>query len=106
MREQLISEALQPVFDQASGEVVVGAPLLPSKFIWRGAEYEVSEVLETWKETGSCTHGSAERYVRKHWFHIRTTSGEGMKIYFERKARSARQAKLRWWIYTLAVADA
>lgn len=100
MHKQLISEPLQPVFDQTAGSVVPGAPLLPAKFLWRGAEHVVSEVLEAWKETGPCTHGSGERYVRKHWFRIRTARGDEMKIYFERKPRSARQTKQRWWLCT------
>lgn len=100
MREQLISEPVQPVLDQTAGAVIVGAPLLPAKFLWRGVEYEIREVLETWKETGPCTHGSGERYVRKHWFRIRTAGGDEMKIYFERKLRSARQSKQRWWLCT------
>ena len=101
MREELISEQLKPMLDQTVHAVVIGAPLLPAKFLWRKNEYEIREVLEMWKESGSCTHGSGERYVRKHWFRIRTTSGDEMKIYFERKARSARQVKRRWWIYSL-----
>jgi phosphoribosylglycinamide formyltransferase-1 len=100
MGEQLISEKLTPITSENAQAIIIGAPLLPVKFVWRGDEYVIGEVLETWKETGSCTHGSGERYVRKHWFHVRTTQGEEMKIYFERKARSTRQAKQRWWLYT------
>jgi Family of unknown function (DUF6504) len=101
MDGQLISERLTPVTTEVNAHRAgIGAPLLPMKFIWRGCEHAVGEVLETWKETGSCTHGSGERYVRKHWFRIRTARGDEMKIYFERKPRSARQAKQRWWLYT------
>jgi len=101
MEEQLVSEPLKPVAEGGvAGAVVSGAPLLPAKFLWRQTEYIVGEVLETWKETGACTHGSGERYVRKHWFRIRTSSGDEMKIYFERRARSMREADRRWWIYT------
>ena len=100
MPAQLISEQLQPLLGEVSSRVVTGEPLFPAGFAWRGVEYTVSEVIETWKETGPCTHGSGERYVRKHWFRIRTAGGDEMKIYFERKARSARQAKQCWWLYT------
>jgi hypothetical protein len=101
MSEQLVSGKLTPITTGNAQSVIIGAPLLPVKFIWRGDEFVVGEILDTWKETGACTHGSGERYVRKHWFHIRTTQGDEMKIYFERKARSARQAKQRWWLYTI-----
>ena len=93
VREQLISELLQPLNGEGdAGRSIPGEPVLPGGFRWRGEEYRVSEILEVWKETGSCTHGSGERYVRKHWFRIRTSGGGEMKIYFERKQRSARQA--------------
>ena len=105
MKGQLISEPLQPVTDEVSAHhATSGEPLLPSKFIWRGSEYAVGEVLEKWKQSGDCTHGSGERYVRKHWFTIRTTNGEEMKIYFERKQRSGSPAKQRWWLYTITPA--
>jgi len=74
---------------------------LPQCFTWRDTQYTVAELLDSWKESGKCTHGS-EMYLRKHWFEIRTVSGEVMKIYFERKARSAKQAKQRWWLYTMS----
>jgi len=102
MREQLISAELKPVAgDVVPGSFVIGAPLLPSKFIWGDTEFSVAEIIETWKETSPCTHGSGERYVRKHWFRIRTTTNEEMKIYFERKQRSPKDKKHRWWLYTL-----
>ena len=103
MREQLISEQLRPVLAEVDARrVVLGAPLLPTRFVWRGTEYAVAEVLEEWKETGPCHHGSGERYVRKHWFRLRMATGEVMKVYFERHARSPKQLKQRWWLYTVA----
>ncbi|MDD5350303.1 MAG: DUF6504 family protein [Chthoniobacteraceae bacterium] len=103
MRERLISEAVTPVADGGIARpVVIGAPLLPARFRWRGEEYAVAEVIAEWKETGPCRHGSGERYVRKHWFHIRTAAGEEWKLYFERQARSARERKARWWLFTAA----
>ena len=104
MHERLISERLTPVLETVDARrVVIGAPLLPARFLWREVEYAVAEVLEEWKETGPCHHGSGERYVRKHWWHIRTATGEKMKIYFERQARSTRQKTQRWWLYTVAM---
>jgi hypothetical protein len=101
MGEQLVSEPLEVVLLEGSaGSVIPGAPLLPGTFRWRGTEHVVGELIEAWKETGPCTHGSGERYVRKHWFRIRTTRGDEMKIYFERKPRTAREARKRWWLYT------
>ncbi len=102
MAENFISEIIKPVegtFDTAS--MTRGEPGLPKKFTWREKEYEVSEVLEVWKETGPCKSGSDEPYLRKHWYKIRTTTGEIMTLYFERQARSKGQSKARWWLYTI-----
>ncbi len=103
MNEEFVSESIQPVpgtFD--TGGMTAGAPGLPERFVWRGNEYTVAEVIDTWKDKSPCKHGSGEQYVRKHWFRIRTTGGEEMKLYFERQARSRRQRKARWWLYTIA----
>ena len=105
-KEQCVSEQIKPDSDGFNAMCLVGgAPSMPRAFRWRGEEFVVAEVVDVWKETGPCTHGSAEQYVRKHWFHVRTTSGDEMKIYFERQARSAKQRKTRWWLYTITHSD-
>ena len=71
---------------------------LPPILGWLPCDCFGQAVLEEWKETGACHHGSGERYVRKHWYRVKMTTGEEMKIYFERQARSKR----RWWLYTVA----
>lgn len=78
----------------------VGEPGLPARFVWRGTEYGVAQVLEKWKATGPCRHGSGEQYVRRHWFRVETTDGTQMEIYFDRQPRS-RQKKQRWWLATI-----
>jgi hypothetical protein len=79
-------------------------PGLPRFFTWRGERCEVAQVLDRWKETGPCTSGSGEQYLRKHWFRVRTTSGQDMKLYFERQARRGSPQKSRWWLYSVAPA--
>ena len=103
MPEEFVSEPIKPVPGtmDVSG-MLRGEPGLPKSFIWREQEYAVDEVLERWKETSPCRSGGRERYVRKHWFRIRTTTGHEMKIYFERQPRLAREAKSRWWLYTVS----
>ena len=103
MAERFISEPIQPVADSVDlSGTPLGAPSLPRRYAWRGVEYTVEEIVDSWKETGrDRTHGSKEQYVRKHWFHVRTTSGHEMKLYFERQARSKAQRMTRWWLYTL-----
>jgi hypothetical protein len=101
--EKFVGEAITPV--PGTGDAAAmsrGAPGLPKRFSWRGGEYEVEAVLKTWRETGPCTSGSDEQYVRKHWSTVRTTSGEEMTLYFERQARSGQERKRRWWLFTVA----
>jgi hypothetical protein len=75
-----------------------GEPGLPLQFTWRGKTCTVSSVLKRWKQTGDCTSGSGEQYVRKHWYRIRTTSGVKMDVYFE---RSGRKKSNRWWLHSI-----
>lgn len=100
MTERLISESIEPLLSDAADEpFVVGEPVLPRRFRWRGSEFGVAQVLETWKELGPAVGG--DRYLRKHWYRIRTTDGTEMKLYFERKPRSRAQAKRRWWLFSV-----
>ena len=102
MNERFISEPIRPIddsFDTAT--MAAGEPGFPQRFVWNGAEYQLDLVIGQWKDLSPCTHGSSERYVRKHWYHIRTTDGHEMKIYCDRQPRSNRKRKLRWWLYTI-----
>ena len=99
--EVLISEALKPSgtsFDTST--MALGEPGLPTAFLWRNETLEIDKPLEAWKETGRCKSGK-EQYTRKHWYTLRTRCGKTIKVYFERKARSVKQAKLRWWLYSI-----
>jgi hypothetical protein len=103
MPSRFISESIYPVegtFDTA--RMAAGEPGVPGKFRWRDREIIVAQVLESWKEHGDCTHGSGERYVRKHGYRILTTDGEQMKIYFQRKfGKVQRKYDSRWWLFSL-----
>jgi len=84
--------------------MAAGEPGLPKRFLWRGHEYAVVNVLRKWKESGPCRHGNGEVYLRKHWFEVLTTSGQRMTVYFQRQARRGSSPKARWWVYTVAEA--
>ncbi len=102
MAGSFVSESIFPIkgtFDSA--RMVVGEPGVPGKFRWRKQEVEIAEVLETWKEHGDCTHGSGDRYVRKHGYRVRTTEGRVLKIYFQRSfGRSKSRPDSRWWLHS------
>jgi phosphoribosylglycinamide formyltransferase-1 len=98
--ETFVGDAITPAESSFSASsMATGGPGLPSVFSWKGRRYSVLEVLEQWKETGDCRHGSGERYVRKHWFRIRTSEGLEMSIYFERQRRSSGGS--RWRLYSV-----
>ena len=102
MTERFVSAALQPVPATAdTARMAAGEPGLPRAFVWRGVTIEIARVLQTWRETGPCHHGSTEAYVRKHWFEVLTTTGQRMKIYFERQPRSGGRKASRWWLFTV-----
>ncbi len=99
--KRFVGEAVQPdptTFDAA--RMAAGGPGLPRAFAWRGRRVEVAEVLGEWRETAPCRHGSGERYVSKHWFDVRATTGEALRLYFERRARG-RALSARWWLFSV-----
>ena len=97
MKETFIGEEITPEDQSFSvSPMAIGKPGLPHKFSWNGRHFSVLEA-------GNCRHGSGERYVRKHWFRVRTTEALEMRIYFERQARSRRGS--RWRLYSLRKAE-
>lgn len=106
MSEEFVSEPIRPVAATISASrMASGGPGLPRQFEWRSQVVTIAKVLSVWRETGPCRHGSGEQYVRKHWFEVLTDSGARMKLYFERQARSAKQRKERWWLFSVEDSD-
>jgi len=81
-------------------DMLRGEPGLPTRFHWRDKEYAVVELLEKWKTTGPCRSGSGEKYVRQHWFRIRTEDGLIMEISCDRQPRRGRP-RLEWRLLTV-----
>jgi len=103
-RESFVGEAVTPkpgTFDTAI--MATGAPGVPHQFTWRGTEYKIAAIVETWKTVGACTSGGDEKYVRRHYYRVRTTSGDTMTLYCDRHAaRGKSPTKNRWTLYTIA----
>jgi len=100
MSKQFISEPINPntaTFDP--NRMSTGEPGLPGEFEWRGNKYTVSEVLRSWRSTGPCRHGSQEQYTRRHWFEIRTETGETMRVYFDKGTRGKRK-EMGWFLHS------
>jgi len=105
MSERFVSEAIRPVTAGCDTFLMAGGgPGLPREFLWRKRMVKITGVLRTWRETGKCNHGSAEMYVRKHWFEVATDVRETMKIYFERQDRGSRKGQ-RWWLFSMTNLD-
>ena len=101
--ESFISEPVKPeegTFDSAA--MARGEPGLPAAFAWRGRKYSVAQVLESWKSTGPDSWGGTERYLRKHWFRVLTTTGEIMTLYFDRQPpKGHSQSRQRWTLFSM-----
>ena len=101
--ESFIGQDITPktgTFDLSA--MASGEPGLPTHFVWRKREYEIDAVLEKWKTTSPCTSGADEQYVRKHFYRIRTTTGEVMTLYCSRQpSRGRDKTKGRWVLYSM-----
>jgi len=98
--EEFVSEPLTPTAGSFDASAMSrGEPGLPGGFTWRNQKYEVARLMSKWKSSGGS--GCGETYLRRHWYRVETTGGERMTLYCERQARSAKTAKLRWWVYSV-----
>ncbi len=121
MTDEFISEAIRPVRGRGvAAGTPAGEPVLPGVFLWRGEEYRLLGVLKKWKTSGPCTHGSGERYLRRHYYEVLAAPAsavedapepgvpEGamkMTLYCDRRPRGGAAARKRWFVYTIAPAD-
>jgi len=99
---EFVSEPITPdagTFDSTA--MATGTPGLPTGFSWRDRHYQIGETLSAWKASESCTHGSGERYLRKHFWKVRLGTGEIATLYALRKVKAGENTKRRWWLYTL-----
>lgn len=107
MTERLISEAIEPLYGDGAEyrAFVVGEPIPPSRFRWGGREVAVAVILETWKGLSpQPASGQGGRYVRRHWYRIRTADGEVMTIYVVRTAPNRTRGQQGWWLYSVGEA--
>jgi phosphoribosylglycinamide formyltransferase-1 len=100
MPTSFVSETIEPLdasFDAAG--MSRGEPGVPLKFRWRKAEWTVAAVLDSGREHGDCSHGSGERYVRRHVYRVRMTCGVILQLCFQRNfGRGPFRRHSRWWI--------
>lgn len=101
--ETFIGEPVVPkpgTFDTSL--MATGIPGIPHEFTWQGSDYKIAVILEMWKTVGPCTSGANEKYVRRHYYRIKTTSGDTMVLYCDRHAaRGKNPLKNRWVLYSI-----
>jgi hypothetical protein len=105
--ESFIGEPIVPkpgTFD--TPRMATGEPGLPRVFRWRGAEYTIAGVMETWRsQEPGVGMDRKHLYVRKHFYRVKTTSGEVMTLYFDRKPPSGRgKSRQRWYLFSISTA--
>ena len=107
MKPSFVSETLVPLRSSFDTDLMSrGEPGVPHEFRWRKQEWQVAEILESWKEHGDCAHGSKERYVRKHVYRVRTTRGWVLRLYFQRSfGRGKFRMTSRWWVHSIEISD-
>ena len=97
----LISEPIQPhagTFDTV--RMGRGEPGLPKGFVWRGRSAEIVEELRNWKQS-SREGGTGELYLRRHYYKLRMSDGSVWTVHFVRQSPRGRDAKKRWFLYTV-----
>ncbi|MEK6643896.1 MAG: DUF6504 family protein [Planctomycetota bacterium] len=100
--EEFVSESITPDPGTADTTAMAGGrPGLPSGFTWRDHHYKIIEVLEDWKVSEAEDHRGGERYYRKHFWRVRTDSGDVMTLYAVRHTKAGENPRKRWWLYTI-----
>jgi hypothetical protein len=103
--EEFISEAVQPMAGTFDARPMGrGEPGLPLGFRWRNTKYHIRSLLRNWKSSEQ-EGGVGELYLRRHWYTIDTDADVRMTLYCERQARSRRQPKQRWFLFSLSRPD-
>lgn len=99
---EFIDEPIVPVPGTADAKsMAVGLPGLPQQFQWRGRRYTVRGLVRAWKTSGPCRNGSAEMYLRRHWYEVLTEPPAVMVLYCDRQAKGRKHPKARWWLFTI-----
>jgi phosphoribosylglycinamide formyltransferase-1 len=102
MATTFVGERIEPVPGTLDASLMArGEPGVPRRFRWRGAEHEVAEILGSEKRTGDCSHGSGERYVRRHLYRVRTAKGLVLTLSFDRSAVTRRELRASWWVQSM-----
>jgi len=63
---------------------------LPQSFVWRGKNYRIEKIIDTWSDHGFGSLGSRPKWwLRRHrnYYRVATSEGEIFEIYYDRGAK-------------------
>jgi len=66
---------------------VTGTVKQPTRFTWRGVDYEIVEIIQNWQDWGFSAGAQSRNWMtRRHrnYFRVRTGSGEIFELYLDR----------------------
>jgi len=99
--DEFVSEPITPhrgTFDIAA--MGRGLPGLPAGFDWHGEPFDITEVVESWKQ--SAPEGGrpgGERYLRRHYYRLRMSDASIWTVYFIRHTPRSGSPRLRWFLH-------
>ncbi|MBN1458489.1 MAG: cytoplasmic protein [Armatimonadetes bacterium] len=100
--ERFIGEPIVPQPGSFDASMMArGGPGIPRHFAWRGKTHEVLGLIDTWtsREPGKGMD-KGYTYIRKHFYRVKTTTGEIMTLEFDRKPQGSR-GRRRWSLFSL-----
>ena len=98
MAQRRIAEEITPEPGSFDARTMArGVPGVPRRFRWRDREYEIAEVVRSWKELSDAPAGGGDRYVRRHAYLVCTTRGQQMHLVAERGRH-----RTRWLLRSVA----
>ncbi len=108
---RFIGEPIEVQFNRPS--VLEKEPDCPDGFVWRGDTYQVMETLSEWRDysrRGRMARNMSPRHlatasrrgswgVGRHYFRVRTDTGQVFDLYFDRAPKSTDERKGQWFLY-------
>jgi Family of unknown function (DUF6504) len=92
---RFVSRPIEPAGEGFITPASGSEPPVPRAFLWDGQTLSITAVLRTWRSTKS---DRGDVYLKRHWFELRTASGQRVEVYYD---RDFRRGASPWWLYTI-----
>jgi hypothetical protein len=110
-RTIFIDEIISVIFEQS--EHLIKKPVCPDKFIWKGQEYIIGELINEWQDFSPNDSSSANPNepllkkdavkgsfgVGRFYFRVRTTDCRVFDLYYDRKIKNVSSTEGFWVLY-------